>query len=293
MDRASLERVRSFNRLLTQRTGALEVSDLGRGRPLGEARLIFEIGETGAGLRELRNKLGLDSGYLSRLVARLKAQGLIELHKDAQDGRLRRATLTGAGRAELVAYNRLSDRLAASFLEPLDPTERDRLTAAMGEVERLLKRGRVEIAFTRPDSPDARRCLDAYFREIAERFDAGFDPAEERSGPDDDLAPPGGCFVVARLEGAAVGCGGVKRIDEKTAMIKRIWTAPSARGLGVARRVLRTLEGAARHAGVTILRLDTNRALKEAHALYRKEGFTEIPRFNDNPYAHHWFEKRF
>ena len=71
-----------------------------------------------------------------------------------------------------------------------------------------------------------------------------------------------------------------------------MWTAPSARGLGVARRMLRQLEGAAREAGLTTLRLDTNKALTEAHALYRKEGYREVGRFNDNPYAHHWFEKR-
>ena len=292
MDGAQIETIRRFNRLLTQRAGALEESYLRRGRPLGEARLIFEVGEGGAELRALRDRLGLDSGYLSRLLASLKAQDLVEVRKDAEDGRSRRATLTRKGRAELAAYERSSDALAASFLEPLDPAERDRLTAAMGEAERLLRAGGVEITFATPDCPDARRCLDAYFREIAARFETGFDPGQERSGPDDDLAPPAGCFVLARLDGAAVGCGGFKRVDEATAVIKRVWTAPSARGLGVARRVLRTLEGAARDAGVRVLRLDTNRALKEARALYRKEGFVEIARFNDNPYAHHWFEKR-
>ena len=81
-------------------------------------------------------------------------------------------------------------------------------------------------------------------------------------------------------------------LDKATGEIKRVWTAPSARGMGVARRVLRTLEAAARDMGLRTLRLDTNRALTEAHALYLKEGFREVARFNDNPYAHHWFEKR-
>ena len=88
--------------------------------------------------------------------------------------------------------------------------------------------------------------------------------------------------------------GAVGRVDcfEQTAgEIKRVWTAPSARGIGVARRVLHALEGAARAMGLKTLRLDTNRALTEAHALYRKEGFREVAPFNDNPYAHHWFEK--
>ena len=106
------------------------------------------------------------------------------------------------------------------------------------------------------------------------------------------MTPPSGLFVIARLDGEAVGCGGFKRVDKATGEIKRVWTAPSARGMGVARRMLRTLEAAAREAGVKTLRLDTNRALTEAHALYRSEGYREIARFNDNPYAHHWFEKR-
>lgn len=106
------------------------------------------------------------------------------------------------------------------------------------------------------------------------------------------MTPPAGLLVVARLDGEAVGCGGFKRIDKATGEIKRVWTAPSARGMGVARRVLRTLEAAASEAGLKAMRLDTNHALTEAHALYRNEGCWEIAPFNRNPYADHWFEKR-
>ena len=106
------------------------------------------------------------------------------------------------------------------------------------------------------------------------------------------MTPPSGLFMIARLDGEAVGCGGFKLIDKTTGEIKRVWTTPPARGLGVARRVLRTLEAAAREGGLKTLRLDTNRALTEAHALYRNEGYREVARFGDNPYADHWFEKR-
>ncbi len=292
MDGAQVQRVRSFNRLVTQRVGALDESYLKRGRPLGEARLLFEVGPEGADLRALRDRLALDSGYLSRLLNSLTAQGLVEVGKDARDGRLRRATLTRRGRAERAAYGRLSDALGASMLAPLDSSQRERLVEAMGEVERLLRAGRVELSFESPASADARACLDAYFREIAERFEAGFDPARDRTPSDDELTPPKGWFVVARLEGEPAGCGALKRVDNATGEIKRVWTTPSARGLGVARRVLRKLESAARDDGLITLRLDTNKALTEAHALYRKEGYREIERFSDNPYAHHWFEKR-
>ena len=292
MDGAQVQRVRSFNRLVTQRVGALDESYLKRGRPLGEARLLFEVGPEGADLRALRDRLALDSGYLSRLLNSLTAQGLVEVGKDARDGRLRRATLTRKGRAERAAYGRLSDALGASMLAPLDSSQRERLVEAMGEVERLLRAGRVELSFESPASADARACLDAYFREIAGRFEAGFDPARDRTPSDDELTPPKGWFVVARLEGEPAGCGALKRVDNATGEIKRVWTTPSARGLGVARRVLRKLESAARDDGLITLRLDTNKALTEAHALYRKEGYREIERFSDNPYAHHWFEKR-
>ena len=292
MDENQLQGVRRFNRLVTQRVGALEVDYLRRGRPLAEARLLFEIGADGADVRALRSKLGLDSGYLSRLLQSLSAQELIAIAKGEEDGRRRRVSLTRKGSAERAAYDRLSDNLAESMLDPLDGSQQTRLLAAMGEVERLIRAASVKVAAEAPDTADARLCLSTYFSELAARFETGFDAGADDSARVEDMAPPSGLFVIARLEGDAVGCGGFKRVDRATGEIKRVWTAPSARGLGVARRMLRALEAAAREAGVKTLRLDTNRALTEAHALYRSEGYREIARFNDNPYAHHWFEKR-
>ena len=292
MDESQLQSVRRFNRLVTQRVGALEVDYLRRGRPLAEARLLFEIGADGADVRTLRSKLGLDSGYLSRLLQSLSAQELIAIAKGEEDGRRRRVSLTRKGSAERAAYDRLSDNLAASMLDPLDGSQQNRLLAAMGEVERLIRAASVKVAAEAPDTADARLCLSTYFSELAARFETGFDAGADDSARVEDMAPPSGLFVIARLDGDAVGCGGFKRVDRATGEIKRVWTAPSARGLGVARRMLRALEAAAREAGVKTLRLDTNRALTEAHALYRSEGYREIARFNDNPYAHHWFEKR-
>jgi DNA-binding MarR family transcriptional regulator/GNAT superfamily N-acetyltransferase len=292
MDEGQLQSVRRFNRLVTQRVGALEVDYLRRGRPLAEARLLFEIGADGADVRALRSKLGLDSGYLSRLLESLSAQELIAIAKGEEDGRRRRVSLTRKGSAERAAYDRLSDNLAESMLDPLDGSQQNRLLAAMGEVERLIRAASVKVAAEAPDTADARLCLSTYFRELAARFETGFDAGADDSARVEDMAPPSGLFVIARLDGDAVGCGGFKRVDKATGEIKRVWTAPSARGLGVARRMLRALEAAAREAGVKTLRLDTNRALTEAHALYRSEGYLEIARFNDNSYAHHWFEKR-
>lgn len=292
MDTRHVQQVRRFNRVVTQRVGALEDSYLRRGRPLGEARLIFETGAHGADVHALRNRLGLDSGYLSRLLRSLEAQGLFSVRRQAGDGRRRRVSLTTEGLAELATYDGLSDELAESILAPLSAAQRDRLVSAMAEVERLIRAAAVEVRVEAPDSVDARWCLEQYFRELAERFETGFDPSRSNPARDEEMTPPAGYFVVARLDGGAVGCGALKRGSKRTGEIKRMWTAPSARGQGVARRVLQTLETIARKAGLTTLRLETNRTLKEAQALYRREGYQEVAPFNDEPYAHHWFEKK-
>jgi DNA-binding MarR family transcriptional regulator/GNAT superfamily N-acetyltransferase len=292
MDAAQIQQVRRFNRLVTQRVGALEESYLRRGRPLGEARLIFEIGLDGADIRSLRDRLGLDSGYLSRLLRSLETQGLAAIGKHGGDGRVRRARLTAKGRAELVAYGSLSDALAQSLLSPLAAGERARLVAAMAEIELLLAASAVEIRIEAPTSAEARWCLEEYFKELARRFETGFDPAKSNPAADEEMRPPAGCFVVARLDGRPVGCGALKRKSKTIGEIKRMWTAPEARGRGVARRVLARLETEARAFGLTRLRLETNRTLKEAQALYRKLGYREVAPFNAEVYAHHWFEKR-
>lgn len=291
MESHQIERVRRFNRAITRRVGALEDSYLHRGRPLGEARLLFETGPDGTDIRTLRTRLGLDSGYVSRLLRSLEGQGLIAVHRQAGDGRRRHVSLTAKGLAERAMYDSLSDRLAESMLAPLTARQRERLLHAMDDVERLLRAAAITTRVEPPDSEDARRCLDAYVRELAERFEAGFDPARSNPAPDSDMVPPAGCFVIARLDGAPVGCGALKRLDGATAEIKRMWTAPAARGLGVARHVLRALETEARELGVQTLRLETNRSLTEAQALYLGEGYREVAPFNDEPYAHHWFRK--
>ena len=161
----------------------------------------------------------------------------------------------------------------------------------MAEIERLIRAAVVDVTLETPTSGDARWCLDEYFRELAGRFDTGFDPAKSNPARDEEVTPPAGFFAVARLDGYPVGCGALKRKDKTTGEIKRMWTAPSARGRGVARKVLQALETAAREFGLTTLQLETNRTLTEAQALYRKAGYREVDPFNDEPYAHHWFEK--
>ena len=176
MDRPFIEQVRSFNRAVTLRTGALDDSYLGRGRPLGQARLLFEIGSEGSDIRSLRERLGLDSGYASRLLKSLEADGLIAIESDGGDRRRRLVTLTAKGLSERGAYDALSDDLAQSLLDALNGTQRGRLVAAMAEVERLMNAAAVVIAAEPEESRDAQHCVAAYYKELDERFDGGFDP---------------------------------------------------------------------------------------------------------------------
>lgn len=286
-----VSQVRRFNRLVTQRIGALNEHFLGRDRSLGESRVLFEIGPDGADLRELRSRLDLDSGYLSRLVRSLTGKGLVRVRPLPEDRRVRRAELTPAGLAEHEELNRLSDERALALLEPLPEAQRARLVAAMAEVERLLRVAGVRIERVHPGERSARWCVSRYFAELDRRFDRGFDPGESISAGDEELVPPRGVFLVASIDGEPVACGAVKTVTADVGSVKRMWVAETARGLGLGRRMLEALEDHARALGFARLRLETNRTLVEAIALYRSSGYREVAAFNDDPYADHWFEK--
>jgi DNA-binding MarR family transcriptional regulator/predicted GNAT family N-acyltransferase len=291
MDAALIDQVRRFNRIVTQRVGALDDAFLSRDRPLGQARLLWEIGTDGREVRWLRSQLDLDSGYLSRLLRALEADGLVVVDANDTDGRVRTARLTRAGLAELAELDRRSDDVAASILRPLSGQQRDRIVAAMAEVERLLVASTVHIAALDPRHPHARRCIGAYLAELGSRFDGGFDPARSRPADDEELTPPAGLLLVATLHTDPVGCGALRLHCDMPAEIRRMWVSPTMRGLGLGRRLLTELEARAAAHGARTLRLETNRALTEAIGLYRAAGYHEVGAFNDEPYAHHWFEK--
>jgi DNA-binding MarR family transcriptional regulator/GNAT superfamily N-acetyltransferase len=286
-----ISQVRRFNRLVTQRVGALDDHFLGRDRPLGESRLLYEIGAKGADLRDLRRRLGLDSGYVTRLVQTLEEKGLIRLSPGTEDQRLRRARWTAAGRREVREMNRRADEAAAHLLDPLTPAERTRLVAAMTDVRRLLQLAGLQIERVDPASPAARWCVGQYFDELNRRFESGFDPGASLPADDRDLVPPRGAFLVASVDGEPVASGAVKTVSPGVGSLKRMWVAETVRGLGIGRRMLEALERHARELGMTSLRLETNETLQEAIRLYRSAGFQEVARFSSDPYAHHWFEK--
>jgi DNA-binding MarR family transcriptional regulator/GNAT superfamily N-acetyltransferase len=284
--------VRRFNRLVTERVGALNDHYLARDLPLGQARVLWEIGAGGCDVRTLRSRLGLDSGYLSRLLRELEEAGLLVVDPSQRDRRVRTARLTTAGVAERRLLDRRSDALARSLLEPLQERQRERLVAAMGEVERLLTSAMVQIRRVDPADPAARFCVREYFVELDRRFRTGFDPGASISADDDELRPPKGLLLLASLRDEAVGCGALKFLEDAPTELKRMWVSPSARGLGIGRRLLAELESEAAARGSRVLHLETNGSLTEAIALYRSSGYREVDAFNDEAYAHHWFEKR-
>ncbi|HEY0499231.1 MAG TPA: MarR family winged helix-turn-helix transcriptional regulator [Kutzneria sp.] len=283
MDPSLVASVRRFNRTVTQRIGALNDHYMGGARPLGEARLLWEIGD-GRDLRSLRAALGLDSGYLSRLLRALEADGLVTVAADAADRRVRVARLTAAGKEERQALDRRSDDAAEAILAPLTERQQQRLVAAMAEVSRLMRAGMVEIEAVDPAHPDVLACFEAYFDDIAVLFEDGFSRTAV-------LDPVVDVVLLARLGGDAVGCVALYEPAPGVCELKRMWTHSSVRGLGLGRRLLVEAEALARQRGATAMRLETNRSLTEAIALYRSAGFAEVPPFNAEPHAHHWFRK--
>jgi DNA-binding MarR family transcriptional regulator len=294
-DPDAIARIRRFNRAVTRETGAVAASFLGRGRPLGAARVLTEIARGNGDLRGLREMLGIDSGLLARLLRGLEGEGLVTTAADPADRRRRIARLTPRGTAEVAAYDRLSDTRAARLMAR-QGRHAAALLAAMEVVTAALLRDRIAFAATDPDDAPARDCMARYFAELDARFPGGFDPGAGSPPDPGALRPPRGVFLVATADGAVFGAVALAA-DPATpgqprgGEVKRLWVAPPARGFGLARALMQAVEEQARALGISQLRLDTNATLSEAITLYRRTGWTEVPRYNDNPYAQHWFAK--
>jgi len=284
-----IARIRRFNRAVTVEVGALDTSFLGRGRPLGAARVLCAIGPEGRAVAEIRDELRLDSGLLSRLLRGLEGEGLIALAPDPADARRRIARLTEAGAEEVARYDALSDDRAARLLA--HHPDRAALLDAMDLIASALGQHRFAIALADPAEDEARACLAAYYAELAATFPGGFDVSLSRDPEAASLRAPHGAFFLARSEGLAIGCVGLKGDGGETGEIKRLWVSPQARGLHLGSALMNEAEEAARALGMTRLRLDTNSALPRAAEMYRRMGWTEIARFNDDPYPDLFLEK--
>jgi len=142
-----------------------------------------------------------------------------------------------------------------------------------------------------PSAPEARWALTEYFTELDRRFEGGFDVAAALAEPSATLAAPNGVFLLAFDGSEVVACGGIVFLDDTTGEVKRMWVRPDRRGRGLAARLLATLEAQIAATGRSRVVLDTNGVLTTAIAMYGRQGYEPIERYNDNVYAQHWFAK--
>jgi len=288
---ANVAEIRRFSRSFTQRIGALDDHFLGRERTLGEARLLYEIGPAGASIGALRERLELDSGYVSRLLRQLESGGMVQTVADPDDGRRRRVELTPAGRTEWELLDMRSDEQIATMVAPLGERRTTELASLLTRAGRLLAAASVRFEAVDARLPQARASMDAYFAELDARFPNGFDPGAATTRDAQTFDAPTGVFVLVRESGEPIGCGGLLTLAPGVGEIKRMWIDPAWRGLGLAGRLLADLEARSRAIGHHTVRLDTNSTLTDAIAMYERAGYAPIARYNDNPYAERWFEK--
>jgi DNA-binding MarR family transcriptional regulator/GNAT superfamily N-acetyltransferase len=283
------EQFRDFNRFYTQTIGVLTDQYLGQHRPLAEARLLFEIGFDGADVRDLRTRLRLDSGYVSRLLRALEAAHLVRTGPSPSDSRVRLAELTAEGRSELEDLNTRATTVASALLETLNAEQRSELLEAMMLIRRSLRLAAIDLATVDSSTREARECLFKYASELALRFPEGY--TEQDLLPAAEARGPAGAFIIARENGRAIGCGVLRTPPTDSAEIRHLWIDSRARGIGLGRRLVSELEFHAANQGYRAIRLDTHSALSEAIGLYRSSGYQEIPAYDENPHAHLWFAK--
>ncbi len=279
----AIARLRRFNRAVTREVGALDHSYLGRGRPLGAARVLQLITSQGTDIADIRARLALDSGLLSRLLRSLEAERLIRLVTDPADRRRRTAQLTPAGEAEMQAYNAIGYARAAETLSRAG-NRTQALIDAMDLIATTLLRDQMELRDADATDLAAIACLDAYYHLLTEKI-----PSLTRdmltlplADPEAYRAPHGG-FLIAWSDDLPIGTVSLRRLDASTAEVKRLWVDPSARGQGLARHLMHAIEDRAKSLGYTQLKLDTNAALVEAITLYRRDGWHDIPAYTSFP----------
>jgi DNA-binding MarR family transcriptional regulator len=284
--------LRRFNRSWSQRVGLLDESYLGQGRSLGASRLLFEMGTAGAGVLDLRRRLGLDSGYLSRLLRGLEEERLVEVRSDPADQRRRIVVPTAKGRRAIERLEQRSEERAAALVGALGESQRLRLQEALATADRLIRAATCTVESVDVASDEAVTAVRRYFDELEHRFPGGFDAGDAATTDLGAMRPPSGDFLVVRAEQDVVACGGLQRHTPTIGEVKRMWVDPGWRGCGLGVRLLAALETRAGELGYRQVYLDTNATLVEAVAMYERAGYRRIERYNDNPYAQAWFAKR-
>ncbi|WP_227982955.1 bifunctional helix-turn-helix transcriptional regulator/GNAT family N-acetyltransferase [Nocardia spumae] len=280
LDNAQIAAVRAFNRRYTRLIGVLEEHLLDSDFTLTEARILFELARSGPmAVRTLRTDLGLDPGYLSRLLARFETSGLLERQRSDADGRCLRAALTEAGRAAAADLDRRSTRGIAELLEGHSAADRDRLVAAMRAIEGLLdpEPAPTRVRLRAPEPGDygwiVQRNAALYAAEYG--WDVGYEALVAKIVAEflGDHDPRAERAWIAEADGVAVGAVFCVREDATTARLRLLLVEPSARGLGVGTALVEQCLRFATEAGYDDIVLWTNDVLTAARRIYRRAGF--------------------
>jgi len=287
MSDSAVSAVRRFSRYYTRRIGVLEDSLLGSSLTLPQARLLYEITQCDEGTAtpgEMASLLGLDAGYVSRLVAALEAQRLVVREPSASDARRVVLRLTDDGHTVFTAIDDRSRGEVAALLSAIEPTARARVVRAMRTIERDLEaRGRIPLRATLRDARSGEIgwivhrhgvlyheeygwdwTFEALVAKVAGEFIDTFDASRE-------------CCRIADVDGEIVGSAFVVRTgDPKVAKLRLVYVEPEMRGSGVGRRLVEECMAFARHAGYSRMTLWTNDPLVAARRLYQRLGFEMI-----------------
>jgi len=289
------EAVRSFNRFYTRQIGVLDEGLLASPFTLTQARVMFELGTRKiATASEVGELLGLDAGYLSRILQNFIAQGLIARQPSKEDGRQWMLSLTAEGRKAFRALDRASHKLTASHLSRLSEPARHRLLMSMSEVQRLLSpadiHGEVTIRTHRigdigwaierhgqlyADEFNLNEEFEALVATLFAQFASKHDPAKER-------------MWVAEVDGERVGCVFVVRNaeDPTAAQLRCLLVDPKARGLGIGKQLVDTCIAFATDAGYAKMMLWTNDFLVSARRIYQTAGFTLVSEQRHHSFGH-------
>jgi len=289
-----VEDVRRFGRFYTRYIGALHEGLLESPYPLPSARLIYEIAHhEQPSATQLGNELGLDPGYISRLIRRLHEEGIVDKESSAEDGRVTLLSLTEAGNEAFAKLNAASRSQVERMLGRLSDTDQQRLVQAMRVIEHLLgARPENRVAYIlRPHQPGdmgwvVQRHGILYNREygwdeqfeglvaeIVSRFIRNFDPKRER------------CWI-AEKDGENVGCVFLVSKSESVAQLRLLLVEPKARGLGIGKRLVTECSRFARQVGYHTIMLWTNDVLHAARHLYETEGYRLVKEEPHHSYGH-------
>jgi DNA-binding MarR family transcriptional regulator/N-acetylglutamate synthase-like GNAT family acetyltransferase len=280
LTKSSIDAVRRFNRFYTRRIGVLKPGMVGSPHPLPEARVLYELGQVPQATATVLGKaLGMDLGYLSRLVQGLKRRGLLQAKRAPHDGRHSFLSLTEKGRKAYTMLNTRSRDEMGAMLAPMPSPQRTRLVAAMRTVESLLggEAERGEVALRAPRAGDmgwvVERHAAVYYAEwgwgapfealvagIVKDFLEKLDPARER------------CWIAER-DGERVGCVFVVDDGKGAARLRLLLVEPAARGTGLGKRLVEECIRFARAKGYRRMVLWTHANLLAARGIYRKLGF--------------------